>query len=143
MGDHEAIDMDLKWNDRPRAGATCIKAVYRNAGGWGGVVWQNPPNDWGNVAGGFRLHGAQRLIFWARGEQGGERVKFGFGLLGKDKTFADSAGEELEVVLDADWKRYAFDLTGKNLDRIKSGFYWVVGGQGRAVTFFLDDIRYE
>lgn len=33
-------------------------------------------------------------------------------------------------------------MTGKDLSRIKTGFYWVLTGQGSAVTFYLDDIAY-
>jgi hypothetical protein len=49
---------------------------------WGGVVWQHPANDWGDANGGFNLTGAKKLTFWARGEKGGEKVSFEFGLLG-------------------------------------------------------------
>ncbi len=143
MGDHKAITLDAKHRDNCRAGPTCMKASYREPRGWAGVVWQDPPSDWGAKPGGHRLAGAKRLSFWARGAQGGERVKFGFGLLGGDKAFPDSDKAEREIRLDGQWVRYTFDLDKKNLDRIKSGFYWVVGGQGSPVTFYLDDIRYE
>ena len=34
-------------------------------------------------------------------------------------------------------------MGGKDLKQIKTGFCWVVAGQGAPVTFYLDDIQYE
>ena len=71
-------------------------------------------------------------------------MTFKFGILGADKKYPDSAGDELDdVKLTADWKEYDIDLAGKDLTRIKTGFVWTVTGQGRPVAFFLDDIRFE
>ena len=142
MGDHTSLSMDARSPEQPRSGATCTKFTYRRLEGWTGVVWQDPPNDWGDLSGGFDLTGASRLTFWARGAAGGERVKFGFGII-KDKKFSDSAGAEREVTLTPGWKRYEIGLGGKSLRRIKSGFWWTLAGQGAPVTFYLDDVRYE
>lgn len=142
MGDHGAITMDDKCTDRPRDGGTCIKASFGKADGWGGVVWQHPDNDWGDRPGGFDIEGARSLAFWARGAGGGEKVKFGFGMIGADKKYHDSAKGEMEVTLTRDWKRYTIDLSGKDMTRIKSGFYWVVGGAGKPIAFYLDDVSY-
>ncbi len=87
--------------------------------------------------------GAKRLAFKARGAKGGEKVKFLFGGLDQDKKYFDTAKGEMETTLTNAWKEYAFDLAGDDLRRIKSGFGWVLGGQGDGVTFFLDDVRYE
>lgn len=143
MGDINAIHLDEKCADSPWKGPTCLKINFTLSSGWGGVVWQDPPNDWGQQPGGYDLTGAQTLRFNARGERGGEKVKFGFGLLGRDTPFFDTAKGEIEVTLSSDWTEYQIDLKGKNLERIKSGFYWVLGGQGQPVTFFLDEVRYE
>jgi hypothetical protein len=143
MGNHKAITMDDDWRDRPHSGESSIKVSYAEAGQWAGVVWQDPANDWGDRPGGYDLSEAKQLTFWARGERGGERVKFGFGLITSDKPFYDTDRDETEVVLTSEWKQYTFKLKRKKMTSIKSGFYWVVGGQGRPLTFFLDDIRYE
>jgi len=107
------------------------------------VVWQSPPDDWGDKPGGLDLTGSTRLTFWARGAVGGEKVSFGYGLLGIDKRYHDSATGKVETVLAPEWRAYALPLSGKDLSCIKTGFYWTVGGQGAPVTFFLDDVRYE
>jgi hypothetical protein len=143
MGDYTSLTMDAKSTDQPRSGATCTKFTYARLEGWAGVVWQDPPNDWGDRQGGFDLTGATRLTFWARGAAGGERVKFGFGIIPGDKKFSDTAKAERELTLTPGWKRYEIGLGGKSLRRIKSGFWWTLGGQGAPVTFYLDDVRYE
>lgn len=144
MGNTEAINLDQGYVKNPRSGVSCIKVTYKAADKWAGVVWQDPLNDWGDKAGGYDLRGAKALEFWARGEQGGEIVDFGFGVLGRDKKFYDSGkGELSKVKLTDQWRRYRIEL-GKDVDlqRIKTGFYWSLAGQGEAVTFYLDDIRY-
>lgn len=144
MGNAGAIRMDATSPDDPHTGQTCLKAVYTAGDSWGGVVWQNPANDWGDLPGGWDLTGAKKITFWARGAKGGEVVSFSFGLIAKDKTFHDSATGRLDrVTLTPDWKPYTIDLAGLDLSRIKTGFAWVVAGSGTGITFYLDDIRYE
>ncbi|MEO1235997.1 MAG: glycoside hydrolase family 2 TIM barrel-domain containing protein, partial [Planctomycetota bacterium] len=142
MGSAQAISIDENDRTRPRSGATAMKVTFGAPGGWGGVTWQSPANDWGDQPGGFDLRGADALEFWARGARGGEKVKFGYGILGRDKTYHDTAKAEAEHTLTTEWTKYTFDLDGQDLSTIKTGFYWVLAGQGRPVTFFLDDIRY-
>ena len=144
MGETASITMDPACSEKPHEGSnTCTKVIYAKNDGWGGVVWQSPQDDWGNAAGGFNLNGATKLVVWARGKDGGEKVKFGFGVIGKDKPFPDSDKGEIEVVLTSDWKEYDIPLAGKDLSDIKSGFDWVVGGQGGTLTFFLSQVHYE
>jgi hypothetical protein len=143
MGNTQAISMDEGCTDKPHSGKTCIKVTYGDASGWGGVVWQNPANDWGVRPGGFDLIGAEELSFWARGQSGGEKVKFGYGVLGIEKKYHDSSTSEMEVTLTSQWKQYKIDLDEKDLGRIKSGFFWSLSGQGKPVTFYLDDIIYR
>jgi hypothetical protein len=144
MGNTGAIRMDEASRDDPHTGQVCLRCEYTAADNWAGVVWQDPPNDWGDQPGGLDLSGAKRLSFWARGEKGGEKVTFGFGILGQDKPHPDSAGAKREdVTLTAEWRQYSIDLAQKDLTRIKTGFMWVVAGQGAPVTFHLDDVRYE
>lgn len=142
MGSTRAIRMEPASTRDPKFGNTCLEVTYAAPGGWGGVVWQSPADDWGEADGGYGLTGADTLRFWARGERGGEAVKFGFGLLGRDKAFYDTAKGEIAVTLTPDWRRYEVPLAGKDLSRIKTGFYWTLAGQGRPVTFFLDRIEY-
>ena len=143
MGNAGAIKMS-ETTDKPHSGKTATKVEYNAADNWGGVVWQSPANDWGDAPGGLNLTGAKKLTFWARGDKGGEEVSFSFGLLGKDKKYPDSAkGETGKVKLSTDWQQFTIDLTGKDLSQIKTGFSWVVAGNGAPMTFYLDDIKFE
>ncbi len=143
MGNVGGISMQMDSTDNPHSKKACIKFTYKDAGNWGGVVWQSPANDWGDKAGGFNLTGAKKLTFWARGAKGGEKIKFGFGLITGKKYSDTGKGETSVVELTPNWKQYSIDLNGVDLQCIKSGFYWTLGGQGAPVTFFLDDMKYE
>ncbi len=106
-------------------------------------MWQSPANDWGDRPGGWDLRGAKELVFWARGAEGGEVVKFEYGILGRDKPYFDTArGDPQAITLTREWKRHVFPLAGKDLSRIKTGFSLAFAGQGRPFTFYLDDIRW-
>jgi hypothetical protein len=143
MGKTDAIAMDPKCTDNPHTGQFCMKCDFKATNGFGGIIWQSPANDWGDLAGGFNLTGAKRLSFWARGENGDEAVSFKVGIIGSDKKYPDSVKTSLDVVLDKEWKQYSIDLTGKDLSCVKSGFGWVVAPKGKAITFYLDDIQYD
>ena len=47
MGDINAIQMNFIDFTNPAAGATSLRVDFTNPNGWGGVVWQNPDNNWG------------------------------------------------------------------------------------------------
>ena len=143
MGNARAISLEDDCTDNPHSGQTCMRVRFNQENDWGSVVWQHPANDWGDQPGGYDLTNAEKLVFWARGKSGGERVKFGYGLLGIEKKYHDSSKAEQEVTLTQEWKEYTIDLSEKELTRIKSGFVWNLAGQGQAVEFYLDDIEYR
>ena len=116
---------------------------YKANDNWGGIVWQHPPNDWGDKPGGYDLSGANRLTFRAKGRQGGEVATFSIGIIGKDKPHHDSSKTEKKVILSPEWKTYTLDLSGKDLSRIKSGFCITVAGQGRPLSIEIADLQYE
>jgi len=140
MGGTAGIAMTSDATDHPHRGDTALKVEFDGSGGWAGVVWQDPADDWGDAKGGYDVTGAKALTFWARGQNGGEKIKFGLGLIDRDKPYYDTAKAEIEPTLTTEWKRYTIPLTNRDLSRIKSGFYWVAD---RPVTFYLDDIAYE
>lgn len=143
MGNTGAIKMG-ETTTNPHSGKSALKVEYTANDNWGGVVWQSPANDWGDAVGGWNMTGAKRLTFWARGDKGGEEVSFSFGLINKDKKYPDSAkGETGKVKLSTDWKEYSIDLKDKDLSQVKTGFCWVVAGNGAPITFYLDGIKFE
>ena len=143
MGDTSAVVMTPESKEQPHAGETCLKCEYKTATGWAGVVWQNPEGDWGEKPGGKNFAGAKRLVFWARGAEGGEKLKVGFGLLGREKPYFDTTQKEQEFTLTAQWQQFEIDLSGQNLQRIKSPFFWVHAAAGKAATFYFDDVVIE
>jgi hypothetical protein len=143
IGDSKAISLDPDCTTSPRSGAACTRVSFTQGGGWGGVVWQHPANAWGERQCGLDLSGAQRLVFWARGEAGGEEITFGTGMIGADKKYHDTFRQSTKVVLTAQWTRYEFNALGSDLRRVVSGFYWTLAGQGKPVVFYLDDVRWE
>ncbi len=144
MGDTKSIKLDPMCLEQPHAGKTCLRCDFTADKGWGGVVWQNPAQDWGDRAGGFDLTGAKRLTFWARGEKGGEVVSFQFGILARDKRFFDTGKGSLEkVTLTRDWKQYELTPNNQDLTRIKTGFVWNLASGGEPITFYLDDVQWE
>lgn len=149
MGDVPDISFIDTWTDNPHSGSSCIKVVYSNKASngtrWGGIYWQSPANNWGSKKGGFDLTGATKLTFWARGENGGERIEeFKLGGIIGDYPDSDAAGIG-PVILTKDWKQYTIDLRGKDLSYLSGGFCWAtnldVNPDG--ATFYLDDIVYE
>jgi hypothetical protein len=144
MGNTSAIVMNPKSSVDPHGGKYSLQVEYKASKGWGGVVWQDPANDWGTAAGGLNLTGAKKLTFWARGAKGGEVVSFLFGLIGAGKPNHDSASGSLSnVTLTKQWKPYSISLAGKNMTDIITGFAWTAASKGQPVTFYLNDISYQ
>jgi len=149
MGDHSDVSYNDGCRESPYSGTTCIKITYApnvsQGARWVGIYWQNPANNWGDRKGGFDLTGSSKLTFWAKGENGGERIeelKIG-GISGQ---YPDTDTAYLgPVILANEWKQYEIDLTDKDLSYISGGFCWStnldVNPDG--CVFYLDDIRYE
>ena len=145
MGTASAIKYNGSSTAHPRTGnSNCLKIQYTSSSGWGGIAWQNPANNWGDQSGGFNLTGAKKLTFWARGKKAGQVVNFGFGLIGSNKKYHDTAKGKLAVTLTKHWKQYSISLKGKNLKRIVVGFFWTAApADGKPFTFYLDKIEYQ
>ena len=139
MGNVGALKVEDRSAETPHSGEACMKVSYSAGDNWAGIMWQSPANDWGKADGGFNLADANTLVFWARGEKGGEKVKFFCGGL-KDCAFPDTAKGETEVTLKKTWTRYRIALDGQDLSRMKTGFAFTLGGPAK--TFYLDDISY-
>ncbi len=144
MGSYDAIEFDDCWKENPRSGESCIKVVFSDPRGWGGIAWQNPANNWGDEEGGVDLTGAKKLTFWARGDKGGEMVEFKMGIIPRNKPYFDTGkGSVGRVKLEKEWKKFEIPLEGKDLSRIMTGFVFSVKGRSEPVVFYLDDIIYE
>ena len=152
MPNGECVKLNDSWRENCQQGKSCIKVIYDVACSaqsrkWAGVYWLNPADNWGEQKGGYNLTGAKKLVFWARGEKGGEVVaEFKMGGIGVNSQYPDSDVAGIgPVILPKDWRKYSIDLRGKNLTSISGGFAWIanVETNSSTCTFYLDDIHYE
>ena len=149
MGDYGDLKLDIGSTEDPYLGETCIKITYSGKGTqgarWAGMYWQNPPNNWGTVDGGFDLSKATKLTFWAKGAKAGERIeefKVG-GLMGE---YSDSDTASIgPVILNKEWTQYTIDLKGKDMSYIIGGFACTtnVDVNPEGAVFYLDEIKFE
>jgi hypothetical protein len=132
---------------------------------WCGLTVATVPDYWGDefLPDAFDLRRAEKLVFRARGDKGGEKIRFRLAITG-GKPYGDSArppiggarrvSEPLSADADAEWttlsdkwETYEIPLAGKGYDlsRVITPFAFFVD-QARnpsgMVTFFLDDVAY-
>ncbi len=142
-----ALRVDLA---SPADGGTAVRLDFDLARArWSGIVVASAPGYWGAEAGpGFDLAGARALVFRARGENGGERIRVKAAVAG-DQPFGDSAPLPLDsgwLTLGADWQEFRVDAAGRDLSRVVTPFVVMANDKhnpGGRIIVFLDDIRYE
>jgi hypothetical protein len=164
VGDRDSDIPEMDEAAQSYSGISGIKAgIDLSRHLWGGYMFVNgvlaagekdPRADFGTVDAGIDLSGASKLVFYATGENGGERVEFFMGGLGWNEQggkarYADSAAKRSGgyKTLGKDWQRFEIPVKGRDLSRIGCGFGWVTNqennpGKGR-VSFYIDDIHYE
>ena len=139
-------------------GADCVRMQYRPGASWAGIVWwpescgsEGTQAAWNqaracscaiDVLSAGNLHTVSRISFWARGERGGEVLKFKVG----DDTLCPKPGRSSRLLtLTADWKRYEIDLAGLDMKRAVGLFIWVADRLHNpdGATFDLDDVQFE
>jgi len=149
MGDSSDVIIEQNFTNTPLRGESCISTEYSALGtngfNWAGVYWQHPDNNWGDSPFGFNVEEAGKLIFWAKGEVGGEVINFFCG--GIDGTYPDTVqdAETGDIQLTLQLTQYTIDLTGEALERIAGGFGWVLSTSNNptGAQFYLDEIYYE
>lgn len=164
--------VDGSWTTGVHSGATCIRCTFQRIDApavnpFDGFVFQTgklvgtdtaPSFNFGDISNaGTDLSGATRLVFWARGETGHERVTFFMGGAGylnggvgkpdkKNFPYHDSTpADRISVQLTKKWKQYSISVRGRNLSYVLNGFGWDTTSRSGAppVVFYLDDIRYD
>jgi hypothetical protein len=131
--------------------------------GWDGYLFTvgrlqagstDPEPNYGTYDAGYDLSGAEKLVFYAKGESGLENVEFFLAGLGYDhgnnrQKYADSSRKISlgTITLTKDWKRYEISLKRKNLKRIACGFGFVASSWenpgASEIHFSLDEIHFE
>lgn len=146
MGGIKHINVNLKNEEDTRDGTAVFELTYESDKGWYGLGLVNPINDWGDVQGGFDLRGAKTFSFWAKATKEDVKAEIGFGLIGKDKEFPDTAKVTKEIKLTTNWKKYTFKLKKEDLSCIRSGLVIFSTGHwsyGRTHSIFIDDVVFE
>jgi hypothetical protein len=145
MGDTQQIVVTDPWKGDCHSGPTCIKVTYKPGGakGWAGVYWQYPTGNWGDNPG-RKIEGAKRVVFWVRGQNGGETVDFKAG--GISGKYRDSFERPTSTkALTATWERFEIDLSGADTSSVIGAFNWSTAASANpeGLTFYLDGICYE
>jgi len=148
MGDVKTIEMFSAHRETPHSPPLCFMIRYLPSdSGWGGIYWQNFPDNWGNSKGtDFSDKQFNKIIFWAKGETGTEIIEFKAGDI-KEKKYQDSFSARTSprrTALTKNWVKYEIDLSGLDLSSVIGGFAWVASEKDNpnGVTFYLDDIRF-
>lgn len=136
----------------PAFGQTCIKVnVKFQAPNWCGVAVACEPDYWGEKPSdaAVNLKKAKKLVFYARGEKGGESIQVKVAIAG-DKKFGDSAKIPPTtpwLTLKKTWQRYELPIDPKrtNLERVITPFCFVTDklhNRAEEITFYLDHIYF-
>jgi exo-beta-1,3-glucanase (GH17 family) len=148
MGITETLDLYECDRANPHSGEMAIRASFSptDTDSWGGIYWQHPENNWGDVEeAGINLDDATYLRFYARGEEGGEQVKFLMGGIWGEYPDSQQPALSTDVItLTQEWLTYTIDLRGRDLSRVVGGFAFVADDclNPEPITFYLDDIEY-
>lgn len=143
MGNFEHLKVDGENKEQVKSGAHAMKISFNSSGGWYGLAFMDPVNDWGDRAGGYNLMGATKLSFWAKSTSDMVSGTFGFGMIGPDKPFYDTGRKSEKFQLTKEWKKYEISIEKMDLRCIKTGFVMYLGGVGENYSFWLDDIKFE
>jgi hypothetical protein len=143
MGNYKDIEVDLNHPDNVYSGSSCIKISYKAESEWYGVGFVDPPNDWGDILGGYDITGAKKLSFWTKTNGFNVEATIGYGLIEKDKPFPDTSKKSIKVKLTQEWKKYEIKLTKADLSCIRSGFVIFSSSNGFPHDIYIDNIVYE
>jgi hypothetical protein len=165
----QVVEVDVESRDHPntitktsppeRDRCIRIKLTWSEAT-WASVAFISGPDKppwWGDSNTGryynLNVLPKKKLIFYARGDKGGEVIKAQIGALG-DKPFGDSLANPItseSLKLTPDWTRYEIDLKNappSELEKICNGFGIVAerasqAGSPGETQFYIDDIYFE
>lgn len=136
----------------------CTRVTYKPGGQWGGIYWwpqvcgdSGTDAAWQKVkadscgidvrqAGNFKE--INRLIFWVRGERGGEGIEFKIGAIDIEPKPGRSLGK---VTLKTTWEPKEIDLKGMDLTKAIGLFAWIATdvANPQGAVFYLDGIQFE
>ncbi|MEQ9453429.1 MAG: tetratricopeptide repeat protein [Phycisphaeraceae bacterium] len=144
MGETQTTNITIYARDesQPDRGSF-VRISLKPETSWAGIVWQDPPQNWGTRPGGFDLTAATRIVFDARSPQGHGLFTIGMGTRANDQHRADTGFIEEQFTATREWQTFYLDVSAIDRSRIFSGVVFVVSGTAEQVTIDLDRIRYE
>jgi hypothetical protein len=113
---------------------------------WAGVYWQYPSNNWGMRSGFAIPTGATKVVFYAKGAKGGEKVKFlAGGVADPANPHQDTVMASSEATLTTDWAQYSISIAGQTYNEVLGGFGWTMAAPNATTggSFFVDDIQWQ
>ncbi|PWH83698.1 hypothetical protein DIS18_03845 [Algibacter marinivivus] len=143
MGNYKAMSVDTKNKTEVYSGTAALKISYNQEYDWYGLGLVDPANDWGDILGGYNFTGATKFSFWAKASKKNVTAKIGFGLIGKDKPYPDTAKRVIEVKLGTKWKKYTINLKKLDLSCIRSGLVLFSSSYGSYQDIFIDEVVFE
>ena len=137
--------IDNDYMDSTNSCEFCNKIEYTPGGvGKAGIAYRNDKLD---------LEGNQRIVFFARGQQGGEEVRFiaiGRSISGQnindEDLFpnGDFAITTKNVTLQNDWKRYEINLNKTKLEDVTLPFGFVItDNESPKQIFYLKGVTFD
>src|SRR5262249_34056625 len=110
---------------------TCYKFTYTPVPGglgWGGVYWQYPAHNLGDMPGLGVESGATKVTFWAKGGAGGEVLEIvAGGIQAAGKMYSDHVKGDQKFTLTSSWAEYTLPLPAMNYSPILGGLAWSMG----------------
>jgi exo-beta-1,3-glucanase (GH17 family) len=158
MGDYHALRFDdcyrlgAAWDNRGIA--IGYEPSAADPGGWAGIYWQQPENNWATVANaGYNLRAYSHLRFLARSDVVGAQAQFFIGGV-TDGPYPSSIATPVYpqgadqfgfVTLSNQWQEFHIDLSGVNLSYVIDGFAVLLDRQHTPypVTIYLDNIIFD
>jgi hypothetical protein len=143
---------DCSGDRSPAAIGTCYKFTYMPVPGglgWGGVYWQYPANNWGNMPGLDVASGATKVSFWAKGAAGGEVLEIVAGGIGIGATpvppYPDKIKGDQKFTLTSSWAQYSLTLPAGSYSPLLGGMAWAMGTAtitSGSASFSIDSMQW-
>ncbi len=143
MGNIKSISVDINHKTEVYSGTASLKIAYNQEYDWYGLGLVDPANDWGEILGGYNFTGATKFSFWAKASKKNVTATIGFGLIGKDKPFPDTAKKSIEVKLTTKWKKYSINIKKLDLSCIRSGFVLFSSSSRSTQDIYIDNVVFE
>lgn len=143
MGNYKALEVVTKSKTDIHSGSASLKISYNQVYDWYGIGLVDPADDWGDILGGYDISGAETFSFWAKASDKNITATIGFGLIGKDKPYPDTAKKSIEVKLSTKWKRYTIKLKKLDMSCIRSGLVIFSSGSGSNHDIYFDNVVFE